>query len=224
MDKYLWIVNKQKHYNKEAAEKFNYVPYQDEDGESFLEEKTYAAYNELAEYLKQTYGIVLEVISAGRSLETQQSVYDHFLAKRGQEWTENHVALPGTSEHHTGLALDVNPHGLKPKMVQKLIDKTPALKRYFDKQERESGKLDEMYHTLHNVLPYYGFILRYTDDKKPITGYNGERWHIRFVGKELAQEITDSGLCLEEFVKKLEQQKPAGGGSGMGEESGGPSM
>ncbi len=87
---------------------------------------------------------------------------------------EESVALPGTSEHQTGLAVD--------------ITGTDAM---YDWLEKNSWK--------------YGFILRYPDDKIDITGIKYEPWHFRYVGKSLAKDIYESGLCLEEYLEELKK-------------------
>lgn len=202
MDKYLTLVNKQHRFNESILENFEMLPIVDEDGETYVEKETIESFNKMAEYMKTTYGIELEIISAGRSREKQQMVYNQIAQKHGTVYADKHVAEPGTSEHHTGLALDVHVHQTRPKFIQKLINKSSFVKRYFDKQERDSGKTDEMYHMLHNVITDYGFILRYTEDKKPITGFDAERWHIRYVGKKYAERIKNADLCLEEYVRQ----------------------
>ena len=55
---------------------------------------------------------------------------------------------------------------------------------------------------MHKNCYKYGFILRYPKGKEDITGYAYEQWHFRYVGKELAKELHDSGLTLEEYYDK----------------------
>lgn len=83
-----------------------------------------------------------------------------------EEW----VALPGTSEHELGLAVDIN------------------------------GASYDLYIWLQQNSWRYGFIQRYPEDKTAITGISHEPWHYRYVGKEAAGEIYESGLCLEEYL------------------------
>ena len=78
------------------------------------------------------------------------------------------VALPGTSEHNMGLAVD-------------LLGKEAIA--WFQEHCWD-----------------YGFILRYTAEKEPITGITDEPWHFRYVGKDVALDMKDSGLCLEEYL------------------------
>ncbi len=83
---------------------------------------------------------------------------------------EDWVALPGTSEHELGLAVDIN------------------------------GASYDLYIWLQQNSWRYGFIQRYPEDKTDITGISHEPWHYRYVGKEAAKEIYESGLCLEEYL------------------------
>ena len=77
---------------------------------------------------------------------------------------------PGTSEHELGLAVDIN------------------------------GASYDLYIWLQQNSWRYGFIQRYPEDKTAITGISHEPWHYRYVGKEAAGEIYESGLCLEEYL------------------------
>ncbi len=83
---------------------------------------------------------------------------------------EDWVALPGTSEHELGLAADIN------------------------------GASYDLYIWLQQNSWRYGFIQRYPEDKTDITGISHEPWHYRYVGKDAAKEIYESGLCLEEYL------------------------
>ena len=90
-------------------------------------------------------------------------------------------AIPGTSEHQLGVALDI----------------MGSSDFYYQKGETESLKWVKEH------CWDYGFILRYPDEKSHITGIIYEPWHFRYVGKELAMELKDSGLCLEEYLDLL---------------------
>jgi LAS superfamily LD-carboxypeptidase LdcB len=204
MDKYLLLVNKQHHFDPLMLDDFEMLPIIDEDGESYIEKQTLEAFFEMSEYIRNTYDFEVGITSAGRTIQRQKDVYKQIEARHGEQYAENHVAKPGTSEHHTGLAIDVNVHQVRPKFIKKIIDKSRIAKRYFDTREIESGKRDEMFHLLHNIMTDYGFILRYPKGKKDITGFDHERWHIRYVGKEHAEKIRYRGLTLEEYVKNLE--------------------
>lgn len=112
--------------------------------------------------------------SGYRSYSSQESIYNEYVYYYGYAYAEAQAARPGHSEHQTGLAIDVtNSSG------------------YF------TGSTQAAW--MHANCDDYGFILRYPEGKTDKTGYNAEAWHIRYVGKELAQKITASGLCLEEY-------------------------
>ncbi|MBQ7656444.1 MAG: D-alanyl-D-alanine carboxypeptidase family protein, partial [Clostridia bacterium] len=95
--------------------------------------------------------------------------------------TRNSVADPGCSEHHTGLAFDLNVPG------QTFGDTAQYL-------------------WLKQHCWDYGFIMRYTDEKSDITGITGEEWHVRYVGVEHSVRMRDMDMCLEEYVEWLKKQ------------------
>ena len=200
-DKYLLVVSKTSPLTKEREEElkkqFEFVPYVDEDGDSCMEAETFNAYTSLVQFMKRKYHISIESHSAWRSVETQQKLYDEFLAQKGEEWTKSHVALPGTSEHHTGLAFDLKinydflPVSLRSK-ANTLAKKLKIRNKIFKTIEKEAVQ--------------FGLIKRYSAEKKDITGYNEEDWHFRYVGVENAKKIYKSGMCLEEYVHSLEQK------------------
>ena len=117
-------------------------------------------------------GIGLWIASGYRSYETQRDLYESYLAEDPD--ADAYSARPGHSEHQTGLAIDLND-------VSDTFGETP-----------EGQWVAEH-------CADYGFILRYPKDKEAQTGYMYEPWHIRYVGVEMAQNITASGLCLEEY-------------------------
>lgn len=86
------------------------------------------------------------------------------------------VALPGTSEHQLGIAVDINPDYSMTKGWG-----------FYDWLEENSYK--------------YGFIKRYPADKVDITGISNESWHYRYVGKEVAKIMYEENLCLEEYIE-----------------------
>ena len=92
------------------------------------------------------------------------------------------VARPGTSEHQTGLTVDIVD------MNYQLLDEA---------QEKTPVQQWLMAHCAE-----YGFILRYPTNKSDVTGIGYEPWHYRYVGVEAAQEIMELGLCLEEYLQR----------------------
>lgn len=93
------------------------------------------------------------------------------------------VAIPGTSEHQTGLAVDIVAESYQ------ILD-----------QEQENTA--EQQWLMENSYKY-GFILRYPDDKSEITGIYYEPWHYRYVGKKAAKEIYENKICFEEYLDSL---------------------
>lgn len=87
------------------------------------------------------------------------------------------VAEPGYSEYELGLAVDIN------------------------SESEELCASWDVYAWLQEHCWEYGFILRYPEDKTEITGIDYEPWHFRYVGKEAAREIMESGICLEEYIE-----------------------
>lgn len=129
------------------------------------------------------------ICSSYRTNEKQQNLYSNEVSSylaRGYSQTAAEteagkwVAVPGTSEHQTGLAVDIVD------INYQLLD---------EKQEDTAVQK-----WLVNNSYKYGFILRYPSDKSDITGINYEPWHYRYVGKEVAKDIYEQGVCLEEYL------------------------
>ncbi len=93
------------------------------------------------------------------------------------------IAVPGTSEHQLGLAVDVV------SVNNQTLDETQ------ENTEEQKWLIKNSYK--------YGFILRYPTDKSDITGIGYEPWHYRYVGKEAAAVIKEKGICLEEYLETV---------------------
>ena len=137
------------------------------------EEATYRAYLKMKEALEKE-GIHVELDSAYRTVEEQQKIIDDFTEKYGSDYAHTYAAEPGTSEHHTGLAID----------LYLIVDGKTAY------ENEDLVKYPEIWARIHEIMPEYGFIQR----------YSFEDWHLRFVGREAAEEMTEKGLTLEEYV------------------------
>lgn len=131
----------------------------------------------------------LSVTSAYRSREYQKQLFDNAVEsylvrgmtrKNAIDLAKRYYALPGKSEHESGLAVDL--HHL-----------SCATLAFADTNE---------YRWLSENAHLYGFILRYPEGKENITGIAFEPWHFRYVGRQAAKEIYDAGLCLEEYLSK----------------------
>ena len=148
-----------------------------------------------AKYAKDMFAAALEdgidlwVVSSYRTIEYQQQNFDRSVQQRmdnGMTYddayadTLREVAMPGESEHNAGLAMDIMSVEYT-SMDDAGFEDTKAFE-WLDKHAAE-----------------YGFILRYPKDKESITEIIYEPWHYRFVGIYYANEIKESGLCLEEY-------------------------
>ncbi|WP_409344512.1 D-alanyl-D-alanine carboxypeptidase family protein [Paenibacillus sp. MBLB4367] len=133
-------------------------------------------------------GISLAGVSAYRSHATQKALFDSYVKKDGEEKAKTYSAVPGTSEHETGLAIDVSGS-----------DGKCAAQDCFG-GTKEAAWLAKHAHE-------YGFIIRYPKGKEAITGYQYEPWHIRYVGTKIAKEIADKGSTLEEYLNAVPVSK-----------------
>jgi len=120
-------------------------------------------------------GYNIPVLSAYRSFESQSRIFQLNVDRLGYDQASKEVAVPGYSEHQTGLSFDIG-------SITSSFANTAA----FDWLSANADK--------------YGFILRYPKGKEAITGYIYEPWHYRYVGADLAAKIKASGLCLEEYL------------------------
>ena len=132
-------------------------------------------------------GIYPLINESYRSAERQQEILDNYIAayeaeglstEEAQQRALEVVAKPGTSEHQLGLALDI--------IVEYEEDSTVT------------------WQWLKENCWRYGFILRYPEDKTEITGISYEPWHFRYVGAEAAQQITERGITLEEYLENID--------------------
>ncbi|MDE7105280.1 MAG: D-alanyl-D-alanine carboxypeptidase family protein [Ruminococcus sp.] len=146
-----------------------------------LTDETYTAFQELSAGALND-GLDIYISSGFRSYEYQNEIYNNYVDEYGQETADTFSARPGHSEHQTGMAIDVN-----------IID------------DSFTGTPEAIWIEEH--CTEYGFILRYPQGKQDITGYKYEPWHIRYVGKEVAQAVKDAGnavgdpyLTLEEYL------------------------
>ena len=134
-------------------------------------------------------GLSMYVTSGYRSYEKQRDVFNTTM----QDWinqgytplnaydeTKKSVAIPGTSEHATGLAVDI-------------------ISTKYGELDEKQGDTEEQKWLMEHCSEY-GFVLRFPQDKSNITGIIYEPWHYRYVGVDAAKEMTENGLTLEEYV------------------------
>ena len=163
-------------------------------GTQQVEELCYDALMNMLEDCNQQCGEPM-VVSSYRTVAYQQILFENKvqrLQKLGHDRAEAErlaameVAIPGTSEHHTGLAVDI-------------VDASwPHL-------ETEQENLPVQKWLMENCWKY-GFILRYPADKTASTGIIYEPWHYRYVGKELAKVLHESAMTLEEYLDRLTRE------------------
>ncbi|PGY05011.1 D-alanyl-D-alanine carboxypeptidase family protein [Bacillus sp. AFS031507] len=129
-------------------------------------------------------GVNLLGVSAYRSHGAQTALFNSYVKQDGYKKAMTYSAVPGTSEHETGLAIDVTGE-----------NGTCAAEACFE-GTREAKWLDKH-------APEYGFIIRYPKGKDHITGYTYEPWHLRYVGKTIAKKIMARGITLEEYYNSV---------------------
>ena len=128
-------------------------------------------------------GYKLYAKSVYRSYQTQKTMYANRLQKVGRD--DGVVAYPGSSDHQTGLGIDI----LNYEWTKK-DGMTPA----FGATEEAKWMAAHCHE--------YGFIIRYMEGKEDITGIIYEPWHLRYVGLEVAEYIMENQLSLEEFTRE----------------------
>ena len=185
---YMVLVNKTNKLPSDWEEKVELVDTKNAwDEDIKVEKEAYKQYKKLEKELKDE-GIIIRLDSTYRSVKAQQELWDEWSAdpEKGPEYVKKYVAVPGYSEHHTGLAIDV------------CLEKNGEL--IYDNDEMKAEK--EIFKKIHSKLAKYGFILRYPEGKKDITGYDYEPWHFRYINNsKIAKEIMDKDLTFEEYLK-----------------------
>ena len=154
--------------------------------DQWVDERIYPELQQMFDDAREL-GIYPLINESYRTAERQQEILDGYIASyeaeglseaEAEEQALAVVAKPGTSEHQLGLALDI--------IAENEDDST------------------ETWQWLKDNCWRYGFILRYPEDKAEITGITYEPWHFRYVGADAAQQITEQGITLEEYLDKAE--------------------
>ena len=191
-DKFLFLVNTENTLSKDyKPSQLTDLVHTRRDGRNTQQMDLYAA-KAMEAMLKEAAAhgyTTLSITSGYRSYNYQQQLFDNQVAalrpsygERAYEKASQAVALPGTSEHQSGLCCDL--HNL------------PAASQAF-------ANTDEYSWLLQNCAKF-GFILRYPKDKTDITKIMFEPWHYRYVGRYHAQIIMSEGLCLEEYMAQIQ--------------------
>ena len=155
----------------------------------FVDERCYPALQEMMDDCRAA-GLSPVICSAYRSTDRQERLYNNQVDKllalgyaraEAEPEAAKAVAVPGTSEHQLGLAVDIV--DLNNQNLNESQEETAVQKWLMDHSWE------------------YGFILRYPGGKSETTGIIYEPWHYRYVGQAAAREIYTQGLCLEEYLE-----------------------
>jgi len=174
----LILVNSQHAYSPDTQQ--DLIPVHENYPNILLEREAVHALSRIMEQLDGWRFIV--PVSGWRSMEEQQTIYDESLRDHGLEFTKKFVAMPGHSEHQTGLAIDLG-------LLQPEIDFIHPAFPY----EGICQKFREL-------APAYGFVERYPKGKEHITGIAHEPWHFRYVNTPHSEIMTFKRLTLEEYL------------------------
>lgn len=183
---YLVLVNKSNKLPDNFEEKVELIEIKNAFGKIVkIEKETSEKFNELRNDLLNE-NVDIEIDSAYRSLAIQKDLYEEMCEKYWDEYAWNYAALPGYSEHHTWLALDI------------------CIKKEnweFITENHEMIVELEIFDKIQKKLADYWFILRYLDWKDKITWYSYEPWHLRYIWDiNIAKEIYEKWLALEEYL------------------------
>lgn len=124
-------------------------------------------------------------VSGFRTMSEQQRIYNASLLENGIEFTCKYVALPGCSEHQTGLAVDLAENSEAVDFLRPHFPYSGVCQRFRDKAAD------------------YGFVERYPAGREHVTQIGHEPWHFRFVGYPHSKILTETGLTLEEYTDYL---------------------
>ena len=151
-----------------------------------VDERIYQPLMEMLEAAREgNWGELPQVLSGYRTQEEQEKLFQEeidgnlaegYSEEEARELAQQWVAVPGTSEHQLGLAVDLG------------------------------GATYDVFFWLQEHSWEYGFIWRYPGDKTDLTGTAEEVWHYRYVGKEAAKEIYEQGVCLEEYLEQKKEE------------------
>lgn len=151
--------------------------------EIYLQKEALDSFNRLVSDLYDNSGCDdILVVSAYRSVEKQEEIYQDRLERFGSEYAAAYVANPGYSEHHTALAMDLQIY-------------TGGAAYDIDTYEKCAW--------FNSNYDQYGYVLRYPGHKSNITFINNEGWHYRYVGLPHSLIMDKLDLCLEEYTDYL---------------------
>lgn len=179
----LILVNREFGFVEQSTDEL--LPVQEEFSHIKMQRRAVVLLSKLLDDIQAWNSIV--PVSGWRSLQEQQDIWDDTRRERGLEFAQKYVALPGHSEHQTGLAIDL---GLKQDKIDFVCPEFP-------------------YHgicqTFRSRAADYGFVERYPAGKEHITGIGHEPWHFRYVGIPHAKIMARNELTLEEYISFIKQ-------------------
>ena len=143
-----------------------------------LNKEAYDAFINLADDAKKE-GYTILIVSSYRTYQDQEDVWKDYKASFGTKKADAYAARAGSSEHETGLAIDVAD--------------------YYDKNDKFEDT--ESFQWMQANAHKYGYILRYPKEKENITGYSYEAWHYRYVGVETATKVYNEGITYDEYYE-----------------------
>lgn len=166
----------------------------DPDRKILLVDEAYNIFLELQKAARCS-GLDLDISSGYRSYTYQELVFKHYVESIGIEKTKKRVALPGSSDHHSGLAMD-----------------------YFSFRKNDDGSIypytdikedDKEFKWMSCNCHNFGYIIRFPKGKENITGVMFEPWHIRYVGVDLATKLYNEKKTLEEYhsLKQIKSKR-----------------
>ncbi len=137
-------------------------------------------------FAAQSGKTTINIVAGWRSYDDQAALYRNAVENKGQAHADAYFALPGHSEHHTGLAVDLDT---------------------YNSEDGSSGDFDGggEYRWAVEHAWEYGFVQRYPPEKTDVTGISFEAWHFRYVGLPHACVMAAENLCLEEYLDKLRE-------------------
>ena len=159
--------------NKKYPLPRNYAEGESKDARTAFEKM--AAEAKLSQY-------ILTAFSTYRSYDYQTVLYERYVARDGKSAADTYSARPGYSEHQTGLAFDIGEVNFEQHFASSSFGETGAGKWVAKNAHR------------------FGFIMRYPEGKEHVTGYMHESWHYRYVGTEIATDIYNRKITLEEYL------------------------
>ena len=173
----LMLVNKYHYLGKEyipsdLVDIKNYYAY----GENQVKKEVYENFLSMWNDAKKE-DLSLIVTSAYRDYDYQQSLWNSYANKNGNDWADSVAARAGYSEHQTGLSMDIVTYG----------------------STMDSFESTDEFKWLSENAYKYGFILRYPKGKEEITGYSYESWHYRYVGKDIALKMHNEDITFDEY-------------------------